>query len=250
MEVFQRASGLSPQQFVNSDRDLEDAIESAATHRKMASLPSTPRRDRVLRNPVDAAFSGASSSGSQSQDQSPGARMKRAREIMRGTAFATTNSSPLSRSRIIRNQEEVIPAGSSPPTPSKRTLRDRSSIKETRIFDPSDVEKTPTKVNIALATTPTSNKGTSQQRKRRIDGVSHDKAEELPSGEKRGRHTAVVGSPFGEPFRTAQEARRGCKDISKRCSLAPTIKVGSPSKSLASFDCNCAEESVSHQTYL
>ncbi|UZJ52817.1 hypothetical protein CBS101457_002137 [Exobasidium rhododendri] len=245
MEPFQKVSGLSPQQFMASDRDFTEAIETASATRNAITLPSTPHRDAAFRKPVDAAFSEASSS-SASQDLSPEARLKRTRDIMSGAAFAKTNSSPLSRSTTY--SRDYIDDASEPHTPTKRALRDRTTIKERQIFDPSIYDQTPTKkvlsphrpdVNLTLsrsgnALLPHTSGGSTALRlskNRHVDAMDSIGAESATSPLKRRlvreRRTKIItGYPAGEPFRVGRSevigewTSRNSKDRVQRCIVA------------------------------
>lgn len=206
VEPFQRASGLSPQQFTASDRDFTDAIDSAVASRKAGSQPSTPHRDANLKRPINPAFSGASTT---SADLSPEARRKRTRDIMSGAAFASTYSSPLSRNGgNSRTGDEL--SSSAPQTPTKRTLRDRSSIKEARIFDPSEQDRTPTK-KVKQLHTPNTDERVNHSAKRRAIAASQSSTSSpsKPAAMPEKRATSLVGYPAGEPFRLGRSEVMG-----------------------------------------
>ena len=210
MEPFQQASGLTPLQFIASERDFGEAIQAAATaSRHSRSLPTTPHRN-ALRQPVDPAWTSASSS-SPSQQQTPEALRKRARDVMSGAAFAKTSSSPLH----VRNRAQdadVDDDSVGPETPTKRRLRDRSSIKETRIFDPSQEATTPTK---RFLNPNRSGVEASESKKRSFETAT---AQEPPrkGGLPAKRHgiQVMVGYPAGEPFRTGRSEVMGKWDAS------------------------------------
>jgi hypothetical protein len=161
-------------------------------------MPTTPSRDASLRRRSAGTTSGTSSSPV-SQDMSPEARMKRTRDIMSGAAFATTRSSPLSRVGNSRSREDD---DSEPQTPTKYALRDRSSIKETHIFDPSHDDKTPTKrVQLPQTRDHTESSGLSTRMPVSASTEVSTKTamDQAPKSDR--RQSAVFGYPAGEPLR-------------------------------------------------
>lgn len=222
MEPFQKSSGLSPKAFADSAEELLAAIQSSRAS-VSSSNPSTPRRNGIYRN-----FEPSSSSSSQqhpsptSQDQTPEARAKRAREfVTRATLASSNNNSPLGKRR--RTGED---ASAPPSTPTSRTLRDRSSIKEAHIFDPSAYDITPTKKTVVFDA---SSINQASRRPRQVDEVvpaspSKERAKKAVAGKR--RHKVLVGYPAGEPLQKADREYLGewnssrCKSKIQQCIAA------------------------------
>lgn len=216
MNPFQTASGLSRQQFLASEKELTPAFQSVALSRSSTSLPTTPRKNAMYRNfiPSSSSTSGSLSSPTKSSiEMTPEAKLQRAKDVMSGAAFVSNKSSPLSNRLRGNNSDHGY--NSTPQTPTSRRLRDRSSIKETHIFDPSDIDNTPTKKRVVLAT-PTSAHVDRQSRKRPQEAMEEELTPRKVPSLKR-RHRILIGYPAGEPLRRGGFEVMGEWDGSHHC---------------------------------
>ncbi|MCO5589705.1 hypothetical protein L7F22_043673 [Adiantum nelumboides] len=133
--AFQKASGLSPAQFSASEKELQPGIQIISK----ASSSSNRREGQA---------EGSGSAIAPSSDL----LAKWAQDMKSGISPVKRNLSGPSTPRSNR----ILSDTSSPVTPSRSGLRDRSSIKEKHVFDPSPVA-TPTKVRkLSAASTPSS----------------------------------------------------------------------------------------------
>jgi hypothetical protein len=196
MEPFQKRSGLSPKAFADSAVELSAALQNTRTP-VTSSNPSTPRRNGIYRNyePSSSSSSQQQQPSPASQDQTPEARAKRARDFVARGTFSSNNNSPLTKRGVGEDT-------SAPSTPTSRTLRDRSSIKEVHIFDPSAYDTTPTKKSVVFDASTISQ--SSKRTRQAVEEVpaSPSKRAKAAAAVKR-RHKVLVGYPAGEPLRKA-----------------------------------------------
>lgn len=206
VEPFQNASGISRQQFTASEKDLTPAFQSVSLSRPSTSLPSTPQRNAMYRNFIPSSSSSSSASISSSAkstaELTPEAKFQRAKDVISGAAFASTSSKSSPLFNRVAAVSDFNSHNGTPQTPTSRRLSDRSSIKETHIFDPSDLDTTPTKKSVVFDTSTLAHSG-GQSKKRSQEVI--EQVDLVPRkallASKRRRHKILIGYPAGEPLR-------------------------------------------------
>ena len=159
--AFQKASGLSPAQFSASEKELQPGIQI------INKAPSSSSRR-------EGQLEGSGSVMAPSTDL----LAKWAQDMKSGISPVKRNLSGPSTPRSNR----ILSDTSSPITPSRSGLRDRSSIKEKRVFDPSPIA-TPTKArklsaNSTPSLSPLKRTTVSQNTPQRVESQSSSKRNE------------------------------------------------------------------------